>query len=359
MRFIRRTAFSLMLILLLVCGYAQAQTNPAYQVYVQRDIDETGADRLTFINLATGEETTAELNGERYTPAGSAVIYRDLASTQIMLLEPDGTTRPHPFMQASAATRRVDWLVMPNTSLIAWTLTEGAGNQLTTTTTVANLDGTNPRQVLIDGPRDSIRALPVAFSQDGTQLYMDFQPDGISDFTPFPQYAGLFALDIATGEQDYLPDEPGCFCGAGFGSGLFLRLKVSQDLSGFDLHVYNLGGDIEQTVPAQPIRDFTQAGDILISPDGAKAVYALAQIRDFGRPEQSVRTVFMLVDLELMTQQAISEPITTFVEPFGWTEDNSAVIFTSRQRDGTWKISLNDGTLDKVANATYLGMVQS
>ena len=33
----------------------------------------------------------------------------------------------------------------------------------------------------------------------------------------------------------------------------------------------------------------------------------------------------------------------------------SAVIFTSRQRDGTWKINLSDGKLDKVANATYLG----
>ena len=63
----------------------------------------------------------------------------------------------------------------------------------------------------------------------------------------------------------------------------------------------------------------------------------------------------MLVDLQLMTQAPLTDPITTFVEPLAWTEDNTAIIFTSRQRDGTWKINLSDGKLDKVANATYLG----
>jgi hypothetical protein len=189
-------------------------------------------------------------------------------------------------------------------------------------------------------------------------LYLDFQPEGISDFTPFPQYAGLIALDLTTLQWAYLPGEPGCFCGAGFGGGLFLRLKVNGDLSGFDLHVHNLAGQIEQTIPAQAIRNYTQAGDILLSPDGTKAVYALSQIKDFGKAGQSVRTVFMLVDLVSMTQTALTEPITTFVEPLAWTQDNSAIIFTSRQRDGTWKINLNDGRLDKAAEATYLGTVR-
>jgi hypothetical protein len=65
----------------------------------------------------------------------------------------------------------------------------------------------------------------------------------------------------------------------------------------------------------------------------------------------------MLVDLEAMTQKPLTDPITTFVEPLMWTEDNSAIIFTSRQRDGTWKINLADGRLDRVADATYMGIV--
>jgi N-acetylmuramoyl-L-alanine amidase len=39
-------------------------------------------------------------------------------------------------------------------------------------------------------------------------------------------------------------------------------------LSGFDVHFYNLAGQIEQTIPAQPLRGYTQAGDVVISPDG-------------------------------------------------------------------------------------------
>jgi hypothetical protein len=326
-----------------------------WQVFLQRDVGDNGADNLTFIDEITGDETNVGVEGERYTLAGRQVIYFDRTVNRVMVADPDGTVRDHPFIQPGGDARRVDWLVAPDSSLIAWTLTGGTSDALNTTTTLANLDGTNPRQVLIDGPRNAIRALPVAFSPDKSFLYMDFQPDGVGDFTPFPQFAGLFSLDLATGAQNYLPGEPGCFCGAALLDGLFLRLSVAKDLSGFDLKVVNLSGDVVQTIPALALANYTQAGDIVISPDGSKAVYAVAQIQNFGTANQSVRTVFMLVDLELMTQVPLTDPITTFVEPLAWTEDNTAVIFTSRQRDGTWKINLSDGKLDKVANATYLG----
>lgn len=336
-----------------------ASSRGAVQVFLERRIDDNGQDRLTFIDTVSGDETAVELIGDRYTLLSNAVLYYDPATKKMMLAQSDGSTREHPFIQPSPETHSIDWLVSPDLKNVAWTVSNGSADNLTTLTTVANIDGTNPRQVLTDGPRNGLRALPVAFNSDRTKLYMDFQPDGVGNFTPFPQYAGLFALDLTTSEWDYLPDEPGCFCGAGFGGSLFLRLKVSADLSGFDLHVYNLTGDVSQTIPAQSIRDFTQAGDIVMSPDGSRAVYALAQIRDFGKPGQSIQTVFMLVDLQLMTQTTLTDPITTFVEPLAWTEDNSAVIFTSPERDGTWKVNLGDGKLDKVADATYLGTLRS
>jgi hypothetical protein len=337
---------------------ASAQTSTLRQVFLQREIGDNGEDVLTFIDPLTGEETTATVEGERYTLAGNRVMYVERATAQVMVATPDGMVGQHPFIQPGGDSRRVDWLVAPDHSTIAWTLTGGTPDALNTITTIANLDGTNPRQVLVDGPRSGIRALPVAFNRDTTTLYMDYQPDGVGDFTPFPQFAGLFALDLASGVQSYLPGEPGCFCGAALHDGIFLRLSVARDLSGFDLKVVNLAGEIEQTLPAIPLENFTQAGDIVIAPDGSKAVYAVAQIRDFGTPNQSVRTVFILVDLATMTQAALTDPITTFVEPLAWTEDNTAIIFTSRQRDGTWKINLSDGELDRVAEATYLGILE-
>ncbi|MBI1278627.1 MAG: hypothetical protein GC179_10920 [Anaerolineaceae bacterium] len=334
-----------------------SSTAHVWEVFLRRGV--AGApDNLTFVDVITGDQTPIPITGERYTLVGNAVMYIDRVANRVMMVYPDGKIGEHPFIQPGTETRRVDWQLSADGKKIAWTLTEGSPTALTTLTNVANVDGTDVHEVLADGPRNAIRALPVAFSPDYTILYMDFQPDGFADFTPMPQYAGLIGVDIATGKWDYLPDEPSCFCGAGFGNGVLLRLRVSQDLSGFDVHVYNLAGKIEQTIPAKPLRGYTQSGDVVISPDGQRAVYALAQVQNFGRADQSVRTVFMLIDMQLKTQIALTEPITTFVEPHSWTEDNSALLLTSRQQDGTWKINLSDGKLARVADATYLGTVR-
>lgn len=353
---IRHILFFLLLGLLITSPHASAAQPPAgAQVFLQRGRGAAGEDRLTFINPLTGEALSVDVIGERYSLAGDSVLYFDPSTNAVRQAFADGRLRAHPFIQPGPTTRRVDWVISPDATRIAWTLTDGQPEALTTLTTVAFLNGTNPRPVLNDGPRSGIRAMPVAFSADSTTLYLDFQPDGIGDFTPYPQYAGLIALDIANSTWDYLPDEPGCFCGAGFGAGLFARLNVNEALTGFDLVLHNLTGQVRQIIPAQTLRDYTQAGSVLISPDGRQAVYALAQVRDFGRPNQSVRTVFMLADLQTLTQTPLADPITIYMEPLAWTEDNSAVIFTSRQRDGTWKITPAEGRLEQVSEATFLG----
>jgi hypothetical protein len=342
--------------LLALPASAAAPATP-YQVFVQRNVDGAGSDRLIFIDLLTGEETTLNVDGQRYTPFGDAVMYHAPATGEVMLADPDGT-RKHPFIQPESDTRRVDWLVSPDGTEVAWTLTSGTPDFLTTVTQVAAVDGSGARVVLRDGARTGIRALPVAFAPDMATLYMDYQPDMIGDLTPFRQYAGLFAVDLATGGVSPLPGEPGCFCGAAVGAGHFLRLSLTPDLTGFDLRMTDLASESETRIPALRLVDFTQAGDVLIAPDGARAVYALAQVQNFGRPEQAVRTVFVLVDLDAGTQSALTEPITTFVRPVAWTEDATAILFTSPTLDGTWKVNLSDGLLNRVAEATYVGTIR-
>jgi hypothetical protein len=208
---------------------------------------------------------------------------------------------------------------------------------------------------MTDSRSDGLRVMPVAFDHTQTHLYLDFQPDGVSALTAYPQYAGLFELDLNSGKWQFLEGEPGNFTGAGFGGEFFLRLSLTGDLSGFDLNVYNLNTKIRRKIPALQLRGtFSQAGDIVISPDGKQAIYALSQINSFGTPQQSIRTVFVLVDLVNMTQTNLTE-ITTFVRPVAWTEDNSAIIFTSPQQTGTWKINLQGTRLEKIAEPTYLG----
>jgi len=336
--------------------------NHPWTVFLRRSIDETGLDQLIFVDGLTGAQVEVEAYGERYTAAGQAILYYDTSSRQVMLATPDGEVRPHPFILPTQETRRIDWLVSDDESRIAWTLTNSdASGQLVTITTIANSDGTNQQQALVDGPRnDGLRALPLAFSTDLTALYMDLHPDGLSNFMPIEQYAGVFALNLATGDVTPLPGEEqlGCLCGAGVGAGLFLRMSLSADQTGFDLRVYDLGADVNQVIPAPRLRNYTLAGDMLITDDGTRAVYALAQIANFGSPQQTTRTVFIFVDLQAMTQETLTEPITTFVHPVAWTEDNSTIIFTSPIRDGTWKINLTDRRLERIAEATYIGTLQ-
>ncbi|MCL4251739.1 MAG: hypothetical protein KJ065_26540 [Anaerolineae bacterium] len=324
------------------------------QVFLQRDPD-TGVSRLLFLDLLTGDAWPVNVAGERFTVTPNGVMFYAPGDDRVKLVMPDGRISDHPFIQPGPNTRRIDWVLDSDSQQIAWTHTEGVPGTMTTVTQVANLDGSNVDEVLIDGPRDGIRAMPVAFSHDRQSLYMDFQPDSVGDYTTFRQYAGLFSVDLESGETQLLPGEPGCFCGAGLGSGWFLRLALTPDALSFDLDAHELDQGINATVPSLRLADFTQGGDILISADGTRAIYALAQIRGFGTPGQIVQAVLVLVDLQALTQRVLGRDVDFLLHPVAWTEDNSAVILTSPSRPGTWKIDVDGGSLAQIASVTYLG----
>ncbi len=331
-----------------------------WDVYLERGAGLDGRDRLSFINWLAGASPSLDVAGERYTAAGDRLIYFDTERRQVMQVQAGGVPQPHPFMQLSDGALRVDWTVDPDARHLAWTLTfEQGGGALLTRTFFASIDGAGQREVLVDGPRAGIRALPVALSPDGQHLYMDAHPDGLGRFVAYMQYAGLFVLDLTTGVIEPLPGEPACFCGAGLGAGHLVRLSLTEDLSGFDLNIYNLDLAAQATVEAVRLSNYTQAGDVLIAPDGSLAVYALSQVDAFGTEDQSVQTVFMLVDMLAHTQRPLSDPIATYVHPVAWTEENAAILLTSPQTSGTWKMNLAAGDLVQVASATYLGQLQS
>lgn len=330
-----------------------------WEVYMVRGVTDSGLDRLTFIDVLTGDVRTTEVTGERYSIVGDRVLYFDYINQRVMRVGVDGIPRPHPWLQPDNTARRLDWVLSRDGRFIAWTQTYGQPDALTTVTSIATLEGTDRRELLLDGPRQGIRVLPVAFSADDTELLMDAQPDGIGALAAYTQYAGLFRVRLEDGAIETLPGEPSCFCAAGFSGDLFLRLRLTSDLRGFDIGVHNLRANSLTIIAAQtPLENVTQAGDMLIAPDGASAVYALSNITAFGTPDQTIRTVFMLADLRAMTQRPLTDPITTYVHPVRWTEENTAIVFTSPQVNGTWKIRLADGELQRVADETYIGTLR-
>jgi hypothetical protein len=334
---------------------AQEISHTSWEIYVERDIDANGTDRLLFLNLLTGDITTAEVIGERFTPLNDYILYYDLVNRAVMTAYPDGTLSQHPFIQAQNA-RRVDWVISSDNRLIAWTLTYGEANTLSTITSIATPTGTNQRVVLNDGPRsDGARVLPVAFSVDNSALILDSQPDAIGDLAPYRQYASLFRLSLSDSEISLLPDEPHCFCAAALRAGEFVRLFATP--FGFDVHVYDLESGLSQTIASPNLIDYTLGGNILISPDGDRVVYALSQV-DIRTTPITIKTVLMLVDLERMSQAQLSEPIRSYVYPIKWTEDNTAILFIIPDHNGTWKIDLNSGELLRVAEASYVGVLE-
>ncbi len=330
-----------------------------WTIFIERDEPVDGTHTILFIDMLTGETISVETQGERYTPLRQSVIFFNPIERQVKVVSPDRNVQNHPFITLPADANRIDWVVSKDHKSIAWTITKTTNNTLITNTYIADGEASTVREVLADGPRENVRALPIAFSEDNSTLYMDTHPDGISQFAPYTQYAGLFALDLITSEITFLPGEPACFCGAGFGSGMMLRLSLNDALDGFDVNVYSVDGGEPRTIQAITRRNYTQAGDILISNDGTYAVYALSQVRGFGTVEQIVRTVFIQVDLLTLEQVIINNPITTFVHPIAWTEDNTGILFTSEQQKGTWKINVADGQLVKVANASYIGRLHN
>lgn len=342
-------------LILIITGFgfthAQSNDNPPVQVFLSPRDD--GRDNLIFSNLLTGDERRLALAGSRYTMTDDGVMFFDRSSGRVRLALADGSLRDHPFVQPTADARRVDWAI--STNRVAWTVTTGTDTALSTQTWVANADGINPRLIFSDGPRSGIRAYPVAFSSEGATLYMDYQPDTIGDITPLRQYAGLFALDVTTGDAVSLPGEPGCFCGAGFGGGWFLRLALAP--GGFDLLMFNLARESTETrIAAMSYPDFTQGGGFLINPNGTQAAYALSKIGGLSSGASSGdQTVIVLVDLLNMTQRPTAPPFDGLLRPISWMEDGSGILLSDPRATATWKLEPATGSLNRIAVGMVLG----
>jgi hypothetical protein len=329
-----------------------------WYVFLQDGEDDT-SDELIFVDALTGQQTILLVNGERFTLYDGQVMFFDTVYQQVMMANTYGELYPHPFIQLGANHHRVDWLVSDDKSQIAWTLAgRDARDRLTTITTVANIDGTNPRQVLAetDDIGSNLRSVPVSFDDNIKTLYMGTHIDGISEHAVFQQYVSFFSLDMDSGETEMMAGETlNCICGAALQGNKFLRLRLTDDFNAFDLHIHNTKVENSQVLAAIRLSNYETAGDILISPDGSKAIYALGRVTDFGGTNEEIQTVFVLVDLDSLTQEVWTNPISTYLRPVEWTDDNSAIIFTSPDQRGTWKISLSDGRLERIADASYLG----
>jgi hypothetical protein len=342
-------------------GPARAQPAPVVQVFHTGGPD---AGELVFLDPATGQTDTTRVSGERFTPLGDRVLYWDAGRREVREARPGRPARAFALIAASLAANpeppyRIDWAVSSDASVLAWTVTRGPIDALITETYTGPLPDGPPRRVWADGPHAGVRAFPLGFNPAGTHLYMDYQPDTIAAITPFRQYASLFALELASATTRALPGEPGCFCGGAVQADEFLRLALAPE-GGFIVRTIALdsGGGFARERDLSPAPGgYDLTGDVLIAPDGTHAVYALARVRGFGTDGQTLETQFMLVDLVAFEQRPFFPPVTDYLRPVAWTDDGSAVLFTSPTEPGTWKARIDERSLVRVAGAAYVGQL--
>lgn len=352
----------LLLTLLLLCCtcLAQAQAVPPAQhrdVFSLRDPASADTTTLSFINLLSGEASEVEAKGSQFKLTTLGVIYLDSEDKAVKLAQNNGTIRKHPFIDFAASDHSIDWVVSADGARIAWTITRQlADESLTTTTWLADSDGDNLRELLADRPRVGIRLLPVAFRPRSEQLIMEVRAAEVVETGPYMLRTGLFVLDFATSDVNsrQLPGEQDCYCAFGVGADVMLRLMRSG-AGGFVAEVFALESDRTNVVEALPVADYPYAGNLIVSGDDSLAVYAMSQVEDEAGDDSRFRTLLARIDLLAARQEIVSRPIPTVVRPIAFSEDNSALLFTTVNEGGTWKLRLADQAISKVADGVYLG----
>ncbi len=343
----------------------QADLQPAiasqsWEVYLQPSTEDPDFSTLIFTDLLTGESTSVATSGERYTLFDEAALYFDKDERLVKLVKPDGIIRDHPFMMLSQEDYRIDWAVSGDGQRIAWATSRvNDEGKLSTALRLADAAGFELRQLLEYGPRAGIRLIPVAFNASGDSLYVEVHAEGTEEASAYRQRSGLFALDIgAEGlATRALPGAQTCFCAIGFGSDVMLRLESDSESPGISLEIHDLSSGSQITAPPVSLGSYDEAGNILVSPDGALAVYALSQVSGLPDQDKTINTVIVLADLENASQMVINYPMSALARPIRWTEDNTAILLTQEGHGGTWKMQVDDGATVKLTDSVYMGMI--
>jgi hypothetical protein len=362
---IRRLLF-ILLALFVLPGAAlspQGQDAPggtAWEVLLL-DAPAGSEDTLVFTDIRTLESSVIQVDGERYTALADGVLLFDNTTRLVRLALPDGQLIRHPLVRMDADAARIDWLVSMDGMRLAWTQTyRTPAGALTTITHVADRDGGGYRVLYEDpGRTDGLRATPVAFVQDNARLIMDMQPDGLDAFSPFHQYAGLLSVDLATGEADFLPQEPGCYCGAGFAPDTYLRLMVSPEQSGYFVDVRDYISE-DPLATLAPVPEITPSigGEVLMDADHAQAAYVLTTVTGLGAVESRIVSTIVRVDLARSTQTVAADGLDGFVHLLRWSDDGASLEFTTAAREETWILDTATGETRPLLRGVRLGTIR-
>ncbi len=337
-------------------GHAQT-TDKSYDVFLNSSISN-GKPGLFFVDARTGLSSVVVTNGTRHTLLGNGVLFQELDTKAIKIAYPDGRIEPYAAIQVDSADWDVNWVVSPDHMQIAWSVSHTEGASLLSDLFVATADGSKKNKLVLHASSTKgLDTIPLALTDDGNTLfYARQQKKDPNAYQLYTTATEVYSLDTTTGQPTQLPGSSGCDCAVGFSEDgrLLMRLESADGQQGFSARLWDLSIKVDTEIPASGL-NYLQAGYLLLSHDGNLAIYSSARgvLPAKGVPPEQY--VLVLVDVARRQQRVLTDQLKSNLRPVAFERDNSTVLLVNTDKDGTYKLSLKDGTLLPDSAYTFLG----
>jgi hypothetical protein len=330
--------------------------NGSFDVFLNSTMS-SGSAGLYFVDARTGLSNIAVTNGTHHTLLETGVLFQENETGAIKIAYPDGRIELYPAIQPPDPKAAVNWIVSTDRKRIAWSVSKMSGTSTLSDLYTALSDGSDKKLVLHTSSTKNLIVVPLLITNDGTSVFYSRQIGTPGIYQLFPVAGDAFQLDVASGRATQLPDQARCACAVAFSPDgrLFARLETTAG-NGFGLRVWDLS--IKVSTPIQPSQlPHTQAGYLILSHDGALAMYTSARGVPPAKGVPPERYALVLVDVVQREQRLMTEALPNNLRAVEFESDNSAVLVVGVDKDGTYKLSLKDKTLLAVSAYTYLGTI--
>ncbi len=346
---------SLVILTLVLVAPVRAQFANSFDVFLNSSLSK-GQPGLYFVDARTGLSTVVVTNGTRHTLIEDGVLFQENDTHAIKVAYPDGRIALHTAMQPPSPDAALNWVTSADHRRIAWSVSQRTSTSLLSDLYVAMSDGSDKKLALHTSSTKNVDTIPLAITDDGATVFYSRQVSEQKNYQLFPVAGDVFKLDVASGQAAQLP--AGCACAVGFSPDgrRFARLEPSADQKGFGVRIWDLS--IKGDIQIQPSGiAHTQAGYLILSRDGSVAMYTSARGIAPAKGVPPERYALMLVDLARRDQRLLTDPLVSSLRAVSFDPDNTAALVVGVDKDGTYKLSLKDGTLLQVSAYTFLGTI--
>jgi hypothetical protein len=316
----------------------------AYDVFFNSQIAGSKAG-VFFVDVRTGVSSTAITATDELLLVGNVVLFRDPTTGSVMAASTTGAVTPYPGVTTGDY---FSWVASANHHWVTWAVGRRQGNSLVTELYLADAGGTQKSVPLRTSSTKNIGIRPLAVSDDGAVIYYtrEEQQDAVSHLRGGA--SEVYQLTVATGEPTLLSNEPCKDCVTAISTDGRRALRLGSAARGIAGTLYDLSPRlIALTLNLEGVDQKVLSA--YMAPGNNQAFYSVLQGSGANVGPYSI----IALDLVSKTQRMILANSAVGLRPIQLEQD--ALLLTTPDKDGTYKLSVSTGTLTQVSAYTYLG----